>query len=271
LNHQVVHRSTCAFEPLEDRRLLTVYSYSGEAAGNAGNDSWQLFAPGDLYPSNWGILNIGTSVPTSFPTDITGLNITSGNGTDSVNAVAATFPVTISGGSGNDTLLSGSAADSIAGGDDNDTLEGNLGNDTLLGEAGLDSLNGIGGNDSLSGGDSADTIFRNNGADSIDGGSGNDQLNGGDGNDTILGSGGDDTINGNVGDDSLDGGLANDDIFGNGNSDRLFGNDGDDFVDAVDLLLDAKLSGGGGTDLLWRDSPEDNSSDISGFESTVRF
>ncbi len=83
---------------------------------------------------------------------------------------------TINGGKGNDTIFGGNGADSIFGGDDNDKISGDAGNDTISGDAGNDSLNGGAGNDSLNGGE------------------GNDTLTGGNGNDVFIYEGGNDVI-----------------------------------------------------------------------------
>jgi hypothetical protein len=66
--------------------------------------------------------------------------------------------VEFDGGSGNDSLISGSAGGVLRGGDGNDTLEGGSGDDTLEGGAGDDRLMGSGGNDLLDGGTGDDTI-----------------------------------------------------------------------------------------------------------------
>ncbi len=129
------------------------------------------------------------------------------------------------------TYVSG-GADSIAGGDGNDTVYGDWvnasaiavfgGDDTLSGDVGDDYLNGDAGNDVLDGGDDFDVaVFT-----SPDGvlclvaagtasGDGNDTLTGiegarsGDGDDTLLGDGGDDGLLGGGGGDTIDGGAGN--------------------------------------------------------------
>ncbi len=68
-------------------------------------------------------------------------------------------------------------ANSLVGGDGNDTLNGGSDNDKIFGSAG---------NDSLSDGDGKDTLNGGSGNDKIFGGTGNDLLNGGGGNDTFI-------------------------------------------------------------------------------------
>ena len=88
---------------------------------------------------------------------------------------------------GNDSVSSGSGADTVYGGAGNDTISGGDGADELWGQAD---------NDSIDGGTGADTIYGNDGDDTIDGGIGNDLIFGGDGQDVITGGDGADTIYG---------------------------------------------------------------------------
>ena len=76
--------------------------------------------------------------------------------------------MTITGTSGNDTLMGTSGADLIEGLAGDDSLQGGLGNDTIQGGAGDDTLEGDAGNDSL------------------EGGAGDNELYGGEGNDTLV-------------------------------------------------------------------------------------
>lgn len=64
------------------------------------------------------------------------------------------------GGGGNDTLTGLGGDDNLFGGDNSDTLTGGAGNDLLFGEAGTDTLNtvdGVSGNDTANGGADVDT------------------------------------------------------------------------------------------------------------------
>jgi Ca2+-binding RTX toxin-like protein len=84
--------------------------------------------------------------------------------------------------------------DSLSGGAGNDTILSGQGNDSLYGGTGNDDLRGEQGNDSLDGGDGNDTLRGEQGNDSLDGGLGNDSMNGGAGNDTGYGGAGNDYI-----------------------------------------------------------------------------
>ena len=69
-----------------------------------------------------------------------------------LNAGNVTWPVTILGGNGNDTVTGGSASDSLCGGGGADSIFGQEGNDSLSGGAGNDRLNGGNNDDVLLGG-----------------------------------------------------------------------------------------------------------------------
>ncbi|NJM61095.1 MAG: calcium-binding protein [Oscillatoriales cyanobacterium RU_3_3] len=139
--------------------------------------------------------------------------------------------------------ISPSGADSIVGGEGNDTLYGEANdtiqgfNDTIRGEAGDDKIYGYGGDDSLSGGD---------GVDYIDGGDGNDILDGGTGSSTLLGGAGLETIRGGIEGDYIDGGEGNDNLSGLGGNDTIYG----DVGVAVSLAGNDILNGGVGDDFL---------------------
>jgi Ca2+-binding RTX toxin-like protein len=80
----------------------------------------------------------------------------------------------MSGGIGDDRIVSGGGADLADGGAGNDTLVGGRGEDLLSGGAGRDKLNG---------GSSADGLFGGGGPDKLAGGRGRDLCNGGAGKD----------------------------------------------------------------------------------------
>ena len=91
--------------------------------------------------------------------------------------------------------VSGIEALSLTTGSGDDTIQGGSLNDFFSGGAGLDTLRGSGGSDTLEGGADHDELF---------GGSGGDALYGGGGNDTLFGGLGINTIDGGLGSDTAD-------------------------------------------------------------------
>jgi Ca2+-binding RTX toxin-like protein len=187
-----------------------------------------------------------------------------GNGNDTLNLSDYITSVTLSGGSGNDSISGGSGNDSIDGGIGNDSIHGGGGSDILLGGAGTDRLDGGIGMDSMVGGAGNDTYYVDNNSDavvevategtdwviaSIDGyvlpdqverllmdtgaltGTGNSLAN---------------SLVGNTAANSILGGTGNDTILGLDNNDTLYGEDG------ADSLLGGNghdwIEGGSGND-----------------------
>ncbi|WP_052120833.1 calcium-binding protein [Inquilinus limosus] len=187
-------------------------------------------------------------------------------------------------------IISGTAnGDVLAGGDENDRIDGLGGSDVLLGNGGDDTLNGGDGNDELyggggsntlngGGGDDAVTVTRTFGdpasVDIVNGGAGADtlivdfagadspltfSLNGtsGDGSvrsssfETLIytGGSGNDTVTSAAGNDQLFGYAGNDTLAGAAGTDQLDGGDGDDV-----------LRGGSGADQLDGDAGIDTAS-----------
>lgn len=94
--------------------------------------------------------------------------VNAGSGDDTVTvAKDVPVPVTMRGGSGEDTLVGGDGPDKLIGGDGDDRLAGR------------------GGADLIYGGNGSDSIFGGLGKDVLRGGTGDDQLGGGGGNDNI--------------------------------------------------------------------------------------
>ncbi|MDB5319266.1 MAG: hypothetical protein JWN40_897, partial [Phycisphaerales bacterium] len=146
-------------------RVLTI-------TGTAANDVIRLRIQSGLLS----VAGLSQSYPTSAFSRIA-INGDAGN--DTLDASAATVPVTLTGGDGNDLLLGGAYAD---------LLQGDAGNDTLFGGQGNDTLHGNDGNDYLSGGPGADQLFGDAGndqlvaldhaTDTLDGGAGFDRARG---------------------------------------------------------------------------------------------
>ena len=121
-------------------------------------------------------------------------------------------PATVSGGDGNDAIVTGWGDDVIDGGEGHDWIFTNSGDDRIVGGEGGDRLEGGNGDDTLEGNDGSDTIY---------GGQGNDLLLGGDDNDRLDGRGGDDTLDGGDGNDHLSGGWHSDLVIGGNGSDLI--------------------------------------------------
>ena len=170
--------------------------------------------------------------------------VNAGGGDDVVNTSAVNKPTVLNGGTGNDRLTSGPAADALNGGDGNDVLDGGTGADFLSGGAGQDtatyasrtagvtvSLDNVA-NDGAPG--EKDDVRSD--VENLTGGSGDDTFTGDKDSNTLIGNGGNDKLFGGDGADVLDGGTG---------ADQLYGQNGDDFLDGgtgTDYL-----SGGGGT------------------------
>ena len=95
---------------------------------------------------------------------------------------------------GNDSIVTGFAADVIRGAGGDDTIKSGQGNDTLRGGPGDDRLFGQGNHDRLFGGDGNDTLIGGSGQDTLVGGHGSDGLDGGPGDDTLRGGSGADVF-----------------------------------------------------------------------------
>ncbi len=109
-----------------------------------------------------------------------------GDGNDRFDASELTgVEVEFTGGFGEDQLSAGSAGGLLDGGDDNDTLGGSAATAplTMLGGKGDDRLTGGSAADVLDGGDGEDRLSGGGGADEMRGGKGADQLAGGEGDD----------------------------------------------------------------------------------------
>ncbi|KQT87923.1 sialate O-acetylesterase [Aurantimonas sp. Leaf443] len=128
-------------------------------------------------------------------------------------------------------------ADSLMGGNFDDTINGLAGNDTIGGAGGGDRLKGCSGDDVLDGGAGRDTLNGGAGDDVLTGGGGEDRLMGGLGDDRLFGGSEDDMLSGGEGDDVLDGGAGNDRLIDEAGSDRLKGGAGADayIVDCAKL------------------------------------
>jgi Ca2+-binding RTX toxin-like protein len=101
-------------------------------------------------------------------------------------------------------------ANTIHGGELDDTLKGLAGNDRLVGHGGADLLTGGAGNDIGFGETGDDQLAGQDGNDKLIGGIGSDMLNGGAGRDELSGAAGADVLNGGKAADQMDGGIGPD-------------------------------------------------------------
>jgi Ca2+-binding RTX toxin-like protein len=238
-------------------------SISSVVDGGEGNDYLSI-----SYYNSTSAFNISFDADLSNSTikGIERFELKGSNYDDYFNATLANFSITVSGGSGNDTLLGGVGNDTLFGIDGNDFLDGGNGNDYLYDIEGNNTLKGGLGNDTII------TVIGN----VIDGGEGNDSLslsyqssNISAVIDTVsnqsttnviygiemfsfIGSQGNDYVNAFeiTGSSSLSGGSGNDTLIGGNGNDRIYGGWGDDYLD-----------GGAGDDLLYGD---DGSSHLIG-------
>lgn len=259
------------FESLEERRLL-VLPISGSVIDlddspdvafiTTGNDVIEvILSGGNIQVRN----SAGTVLDQRSANGVTGININVQGGNDFVRLGRAdgtlipNVPVTIRGGTGNDTLIGGNSADQLFGDADNDRLDGRAGADLLDGGAGFDTAdynyrankvtasltnNGAGNDGTNQGNNSSPAQYNDNGGDNAKdieallGGSAGDSLVGNTSANWLDGGGGNDTIYGGDGIDTITGGVSTDLAYGEG---------GDDFFFFLDALGDKFLGGPGTT------------------------
>jgi Ca2+-binding RTX toxin-like protein len=214
------------------------------------------------------------------------VSINTFDGDDAVTAPVA-LQVLVTLGLGNDTAVTGSAADNVSGNDGadristgagDDKLFGNNGDDALDGGAGRDTLTGLAGADVLVGGAGTDIVNYVGSADlgiTIDDVA--DDGAAGEGDDVrtdveeVQGSGGDDTIVGSnlaTVTNRLLGGSGDDTLLGLGGRDLLFGQNGNDTLLGGDGL--DQLDGATGADVMTGGAGDGDAVDYSTRTQTVR-
>jgi len=206
----VIERVRPLAEPLERRLHLaatcakvgTVLTVTGDSNVNAivVSDNSGTIKVEDGATNITGACNISTASVTQLTASLLAAN-------DSYAMGTLTFPVTVTGGDGDDVITGGDGADSIDGQGGNDQLFGGAGNDTLVGGSDQDTLRGGAGNDNLNGSggnDTADFTDKSNDLVITIDGSANDGESGETDNvgtdiETIWGGGGNDSITGSSG------------------------------------------------------------------------
>jgi Ca2+-binding RTX toxin-like protein len=175
------------------------------------------------------------------------------DGTSLIYSQLAAAGLAVSGGLGNDHLVSTAQGDRIYGGGGSDVINAGAGNDIVFGGTGNDTLFGGTENDTLYGQGDDDFLFGEDGDDVLVAAIGNDALFGGIGNDTLLGGAGIDYLEGGAGNDTIYAGAGDDLSFGDHNPVTAPPNEtlvigGDDYLDGEEGNDD--LRGGAGNDIL---------------------
>lgn len=146
-------------------------------AGTNGADDVTL----SIADSTHLLVNLGDGTGTHAFDRGTFTNISAflGNGNDTFVATGVPTPVSVDGGTGDDSITGGAGDDLLAGGSGADTILGGDGNDVVFGDSGSDTVDGQRG---------TDTEFLGSGSDHAIWlpGEGNDAIDGGTGNDTLL-------------------------------------------------------------------------------------
>lgn len=156
-------------EELEDRSAPAVFAFvsSGNlfVEGDAGHNRIEVLARAGQIE----VLEKGVKIASFNQLAVTGqIIIDAKAGNDWVRiGKGITLSAVIDGGPGNDILIGGPAADTLAGGPGNDKIYGRGGNDTINGGPGRDILYGGKGDDVLIGGGGADTFYTGKGNDTI--------------------------------------------------------------------------------------------------------
>lgn len=148
-------------------------------------------------------------------------DVINGNGgADNINVAQAGTVLaadTVHGGEGNDTIFAGNSSDTLYGDGGRDYIDGGAGADVIYGGADVDNLRTSGTGATLYGDAGNDTLYDRGVSNTLNGGDGNDYFqltglnataNGGAGNDNISPSGVGTHINGGTGDDSITGSVA---------------------------------------------------------------
>jgi Ca2+-binding RTX toxin-like protein len=219
--------------------------------GDAGDDT--IFSSG-LGAYSGGIGNDRIIAAASFPESLNGgagidtLDITSFGGnylvdltTGNTNLAGESFILfeSIVAGSGNDRLTGTNGANSIQGGFGDDFVRGLAGNDNLQGGLGNDSVVGHGGNDIVGGGAGFDLLSGEAGRDSLNGGADNDLLRGAQHADLLIGSVGSDRFDYNAAGHSA--GANTDTIQGFDGAGSVVGDQ--DLIDVLDVDANITVAG----------------------------
>ncbi len=225
MQHVVVSKENVQRDFRADQAtFFTVANHVATITGTPGNDTMTL----SLSKHNFIVTRNGKTQTIAAMKDVKQINISLGDGNDTLTVGPGIFGVFCESGLGNDTLT---------GGDGNDTLTGGGGKDLLIGGAGDDRLNGLTSPDQLLGGDGNDRLYGGDGNDVMDGGGGVDRLFGGNNDDSLIGSSSNDKLYGESGNDTLSGGKGADLMDGGDGNDTAFIDDADSTVNIEVRML----------------------------------
>lgn len=174
-----------------------------------------------------------------------------------------TLGETITGGSGDDTLVGGEVGDDLTGGLGDDVIASGGSADIVDAGAGEDQVYGGTGDDDLDGGTEDDELYGEDGHDTIDGGSGADIIKGGSGDDNLDGGSGNDTIRGGSGFNYIVGDSGNEDIKAGDDDDIIYG---DDVARTAFAGIDT-IDAGNGDDTAYGGDGNDDIEGKAGFDT----
>ena len=245
ISDQLVASSNRVFEFADSDDEITVGDDGDDTNGISRISSTSSSETVDFQMANGGRITIRTGAGNDQvvasdldPTVSSPMTIGGESGNDTLDASAMTVPVTLNGGTGNDSLTGGSGNDLVNGQSGDDRVLGGTGDDNLLGGSGRDLLDGGGGNDRLRAqGFSGDTLVGSDGSDLMSGGSGFDRITVSNDSDITLG------------DSQLTVGSSSHQLTDIERA-ELSGGDAANAIDAGGFSGDTTLTGGEGADTL---------------------
>jgi Ca2+-binding RTX toxin-like protein len=176
---------------------------------------------------------------------------------------------TLIGGDGDDTLWGDGGNDRLEGGFGVDMVMGGDGDDIITDAGDIDMLKGGAGNDVIHAGNGlGDLVFGESGSDFLIGGVDSKEIFAGEGNDFVLGSEGASLNLGNEGDDWLEGGMGFDTLAGE-NSELFFNSPiiGHDVLDGKGN--DTDYDGESGDDIMFQNAGIQRNNGMAGFDWTI--
>lgn len=184
ISDKLVATGNRVFEFADSDDEITVGDDGDDTNGISRISSTSSSETVDFEMANGGLITIRTGAGNDQvtasdldPTVSSPLTIGGESGDDTLDASAMTDPVTLTGGTGNDSLTGGGGNDLANGQSGDDRIVGGAGDDNLLGGSGRDRLDGGGGNDRLRAqGFSGDTLVGSDGSDLLSGGIGFDRV-----------------------------------------------------------------------------------------------